>query len=133
MPYKNPNSPEAKASAKRRKDKYNSKNRDKNAEYSRKYRETNAGYKANKSINDKAFAERNRQTTEVYYLPEEHYIGITHYVPARMSSHRYKGKITEGYEIIASFERHVDAAMLELMFHQRGYNGYKYDNYRITS
>ena len=83
-------------------------------------------YIARKRASDMAFAERNRQTTEVYYLPEEHYIGITHYMPTRLAAHRKAGKITEGAIKVASFERHVDAAMLEIMFHQRGYNGYKY-------
>ena len=41
-----------------------------------------------------------------------------------MSKHRYKGKITDGYEIIGIFDRHVDASWLEIMFHQREYNGY---------
>ena len=62
---------------------------------------------------------------KVYYLPEEHYIGITELnINERMSKHRYKGKITDGYEIIGIFDRHVDAAWLEIMFHQREYNGY---------
>lgn len=68
---------------------------------------------------------------KVYYLPEEHYIGITELnISERMSKHRYSGKITEGYEVIATFERHVDAAWLEIMFHQRGYNGYNNINRR---
>lgn len=87
-------------------------------------------YKARKKAQDMAFAERNRKTTEVYYLPEEHYIGITHYLPTRLAMHRKAGKITEGAIIVASFERHVDAAWLEVMFHQRGYNGYKYQKTR---
>ena len=62
----------------------------------------------------------------LYYLPEEHYVGISNYVKGRMYDHSKKGKITEGYEIIAKFKRGVDAHLLETMFHQRGYNGYNY-------
>ena len=45
----------------------------------------------------------------VYYLPEEHYIGMTNYLKRRMYQHRKKGKCTEGMEIVACFERSVDA------------------------
>ena len=61
----------------------------------------------------------------VYYLPEEHYIGITRHIYDRMYCHRKNGKITEGYEILAYFERRVDAHYLETMFHMRGYNGFR--------
>lgn len=61
----------------------------------------------------------------VYYLPEEHYVGITNNLRFRMKAHRQKGKITEGYEVIAKFERSVDAHLLETMFHMRNYNGFK--------
>ena len=59
----------------------------------------------------------------VYYLPEEHYIGITKNVKKRMCQHRSSGKIVDGFELIAGYERHIDAHMLETMFHQRGYRG----------
>ena len=44
-----------------------------------------------------------------------------------MSDHRNlrHGRITEGYEILAYFEREVDAHLLETMLHQRGYHGYR--------
>ena len=62
--------------------------------------------------------------TAVYYLPEEHYIGITLNVTARMSQHKNSGRITQGYEILAWFERSVDAHLFETMLHVRGYRGY---------
>ena len=62
----------------------------------------------------------------LYYLPEEHYIGITNHINTRMSDHRKVGKITEGYEVIAKFERAVDAHHLETLFHMRNYNGFRY-------
>ena len=60
----------------------------------------------------------------VYYLPEEHYIGITNSVYRRMSQHRWLNRSTEGYEILCYYDRMVDAAALEVKFHQRGYNGF---------
>ena len=73
----------------------------------------------------KARAARIDGYTYVYYLPEEHYVGITNDVVRRMRVHRHKGKIVDDYEIIARFERAVDAHSLETMFHQRNYNGFK--------
>lgn len=62
----------------------------------------------------------------VYYIPEHHYVGVSSNITKRMSDHRNNsGRITEGYEILAYFEREVDAHMLETMLHQRGYNGYR--------
>lgn len=60
---------------------------------------------------------------EVYYLPEEHYVGISKNTRRRMSQHKGKGRITTGYDIIARFDRAVDAVWFESLFHQRGYNG----------
>ena len=67
-------------------------------------------------------AERMDGYTYVYYLPEEHYIGITGDLKERMADHR-KTKITDGMVVVARFERRVDARWFESMFHQRGYNG----------
>lgn len=61
-----------------------------------------------------------------YYLPEEHYIGITRNFRNRLSKHKTMGKITEGAEIVAYFERSVDAHYLETLFHMRGYRGYRH-------
>ena len=66
----------------------------------------------------------------VYYLPEEHYVGITNSLYLRMKDHNDHGKITEGYVEIARFERKVDAAWFEILFHKRGYNGFNKGNQR---
>lgn len=63
----------------------------------------------------------------VYYLPEEHYVGMTDCMYSRMRAHGRDGKITEGYEVMATFERSVDAHWFETMCHQRGYRGYQYE------
>ena len=62
--------------------------------------------------------------TSVYYIPEHHYVGITDNIVNRMRMHKKNNFITEDYEIIANFERRVDAHYLETLFHMRGYNGF---------
>lgn len=88
-------------------------------------------YRNNPEVRKKVL-ERSRQQRKshrdgfysVYYLPEEHYIGITKAVKERIASHKRYGKMTDGFEVVAKFEREVDAHWLETMFHMRGYNGY---------
>ena len=63
--------------------------------------------------------------TKVYYLPEEHYIGIANNIKSRIRNHKSSGKITEGWIIVAKFERRVDAHLMETMFHVRGYQGFR--------
>ena len=62
----------------------------------------------------------------VYYLPEHHYIGFTCNIVRRMRQHRYEGKLTKGYEVIASYKQPAAALMMEAMFHLNGYYGCKY-------
>ena len=65
----------------------------------------------------------------LYYLPEEHYIGITNSLKRRMSVHRtQKNKITEGWEIIAEYTDPKLCALHEALMHYIGYNGSAYDN-----
>ena len=51
---------------------------------------------------------------------------MTNSIKDTIFRHRKRGKITEGLEVIAKFERAVDAHVLETKFHQRGYNGFYY-------
>ena len=62
----------------------------------------------------------------VYYLPEEHYVGMTIKLKDRIISHSGKGKITDGYEVLAQFESGIDAHLFETTLHQRGYHGWHY-------
>jgi hypothetical protein len=62
----------------------------------------------------------------VYYLPEEHYVGFTNCVKQRVIDHRKSGKIVDGIEVIATFERAVDAHWFETLLHQREYNGFQH-------
>lgn len=63
----------------------------------------------------------------VYYLPEHHYVGMTNALKNRLQEHRSKnGRITEGYEIIGTYERAVDAHLAETILHSIGYYGFYY-------
>ena len=63
----------------------------------------------------------------VYYLPEEHYVGLTNNIRSRMNDHKKRGKCVDGYEILCVCESPIDAHLYETMFHQRGYNGFQYN------
>ena len=65
--------------------------------------------------------------TIVYYLPEEHRVGLSNNLRRRLQKHRQNGLITDGVEILGKFERHVDAHYLETLLHMRGYHGYQYE------
>ncbi len=82
-----------------------------------------------KECRNNDLSEKRRETKEklgcaVYYLPEEHYVGITNDIKDRIQQHRKRGKITEGYEVLCYCERRVDAHLIETMFHIRNYNGF---------
>jgi hypothetical protein len=62
----------------------------------------------------------------VYYLPEHHYVGMTKDVECRIRDHNKKGKITDGYEIIARFKDPKLAHLMETRLHIMGYNGFHY-------
>ena len=64
----------------------------------------------------------------LYYLPEEHYIGITNRPKLRVNEHRSKGKHVLDYEVVATFKDKRDALDAEIIFHKTGYNG-KNNNY----
>lgn len=66
----------------------------------------------------------------VYYLPEHHYVGMTNALRNRLQEHRSrKGRFTDGYEIIATFDRAVDAHLMETALHAMGYNGFYYKTF----
>ena len=62
--------------------------------------------------------------TAVYYLPEDHYIGMTLNFKRRMNQHRLDGRHVADVEILAWFERSVDAHLFETQLHVLGYLGY---------
>jgi hypothetical protein len=69
----------------------------------------------------------------VYYLPEEHYVGMTNRVDRRIKYHDYSGKIVDNYEILARFKRQVDAHLFETRLHTMDYNGFFVGNYNIKT
>lgn len=52
----------------------------------------------------------------VYYLPQEHYCGITNSLISRMIDHRKKGKNTNDYRVLYSSENKKDACYHEALF-----------------
>jgi hypothetical protein len=62
----------------------------------------------------------------VYYLPEEHYVGITSLIGDRMNTHFREGRIIDDYEIIAKYNHPALALMTEALFHYCGYEGCNY-------
>lgn len=63
----------------------------------------------------------------VYYLPEEHYVGMTKDIGKRIKDHKKLGKITEGYEIIGQYSDPKMAHLVETRMHLMGYNGFHYN------
>jgi hypothetical protein len=61
----------------------------------------------------------------VYYIPEEHYIGMSKNVYNRMLKHKHLGKIIDGWEVLMCFENPIRAHLMETQFHLMGYNGYR--------
>lgn len=81
-----------------------------------------------KSCQKEAARQRFHNTKEgywtVYYLPEEHYVGMTNNQTYRNCLHKKNGKSVDGYEVVAKFESAIDAHLFETMLHQRGYHGF---------
>ena len=61
----------------------------------------------------------------VYYLPEEHYVGMSVNIPNRMLKHKHLGRSTAGWELLCSFENPIEAHLMETRLHLMGYNGYR--------
>lgn len=61
----------------------------------------------------------------LYYLPEEHYVGITNFVKQRIAKHKHLGKVVDNYEIICKFKFAVQAHLYETYLHCMGYNGFR--------
>lgn len=80
---------------------------------------------ANKRLNAKWAAGYNGKYA-VYYLPEEHYVGMTNNLIRRMHKHGQKSKCTEGYEIIGEYETAIEAHLVETQLHFMGYEGFHY-------
>ena len=63
---------------------------------------------------------------KVYYLPKEHYIGVTSqkYVSTRVNNHRQSGLDTEGYRTLSVHKTREEARHRENLWHSwLGCNG----------
>lgn len=72
------------------------------------------------------WAKRNDGLIHVYFLPEEHYCGVTNNMFRREKEHRstYK-RITVGMETVMSFKNRKEAELMEAHFHALGWYGKK--------
>ena len=80
-------------------------------------------YKANK---DKRLAYKATLKDDfytLYYLKEEHYVGITNQPKIRIPIHSTKGKHILDYEVITTFKTKSEALGVEAYMHSIGYNG----------
>ena len=59
----------------------------------------------------------------LYYLKEEHYIGVTNQSRFRLLNHKKNGKHILDYEVISLFKTKKEALAVERYMHSIGYNG----------
>lgn len=89
----------------------------------------NSGSATTKSFSaaERQFRWDNPDLTILYYLPEDHYVGITtcKQFNVRMHQHRTNGKYTIDVEILGFYKRRVDAHLHETMLHCIGYYGFR--------
>ena len=78
-------------------------------------------------------AERNRRYREkteldywaVYYLPHEHYCGISKNPVDRMRCHKARKLNTDDWRVLYCADTYEDAIVTETKFHLLGMNGHK--------
>lgn len=63
----------------------------------------------------------------LYYIPEEHYVGVTNDPKRRMQNHRAQGKVAKEWEIILKSKNPKLVAYYEALLHLIGYEGSSYD------
>ena len=73
------------------------------------------------------FIFENPGLTILYYLKEEHYIGICscRNYWRRLHQHRKAGNHTLDATVVSFYKRRVDAHFVETLFHVNGYNGFR--------
>tara|TARA_R110000782_G_scaffold255317_1_gene344075 strand:- start:206 stop:562 length:357 start_codon:yes stop_codon:yes gene_type:complete len=59
----------------------------------------------------------------IYYLKEEHYIGITNQPKIRMQGQKSKGKHVLDYEVVTTVKTKREALDIESLLHKLNYNG----------
>ena len=110
---------------------------EKRAILDKRYREANkekikARRKAWRDSNKEHISEFNRLYNEsqkdelftVYYLKEDHYVGQTNHMKARMKKHvSHNGRHVEDVEVLGRFETREEALAFESRLHDMGYHG----------
>ena len=90
-------------------------------EYSKGYYEAN---KDSLKIRQKEYRQSlTDDSYTLYYLREEHYIGITTQPNMRMRNHKKNGKHILDYEVVSTFETKREALEAEKYMHSIGYCG----------
>jgi hypothetical protein len=92
--------------------------------YMRLYNKKNYNREKESDRQSKKYAKSRDEYFSVYYLPEEHYVGMTNNIKNRMKDHRCSGKFIDDFEILATFEKQVDAHLFETLLHSMDYNGF---------
>jgi len=90
-------------------------------EYSKEYYESNKD-----SLKSRQAKYRKSLTNDyytLYYLKEEHYVGITSQPDTRMRRHKHNGKHVLDYEVISTFKTKREALDAEKYMHSIGYCG----------
>lgn len=98
-------------------------------EYQSEWRANNKEKVASKrSKNRENIRRRQRERREdgfytVYYLPNEHYVGMTDGFDQRIYHHNYAGKNVEGCIVLRTFDNAFDAHIYETQWHKMGARG----------
>ena len=82
-----------------------------------------------KAIDARKKAKAKSKEYSLYYLPEDHYVGVTNQISLRLINHKIKGKHILEYEIIGVFKSKKEALRTERYLHSIGYNGSQQNNY----
>ena len=64
----------------------------------------------------------------VYYLPAEHYVGMTKELKHRLVSHERDGRNTKDWSVVSIHNNIRDAAVDEAKYHSMGYNGFAWES-----
>jgi len=109
------------------------KNKEDAKAWNRKYYEL---HKEKKSVYNKLQYEANKEKIKanykskkdgyytVYYLKEEHYVGMTDYLTYRLKVHKSRNnRHIEDVEVIAKYKTKEGATRVEAALHSMGYNG----------
>lgn len=97
--------------------------------YMREYNRKNYDPVKEKVRSQKKYSNNRTEGFSVYYLPEEHYVGMTNNLNRRLSHHKHTGKIIDNFEIVCYFKRQVDAHLYETWLHAMGYHGFFVGHY----